>query len=551
MALIRRPTWIAIVAACAARPGPSAVRFANAPPVWVVNDRLDVPSRPDTHDFHEELDFFDESVVWPVARALDLPRGHRALGVNAVDEVPDSTWFTNRIGLRDLTPEEVGNGPLTMDSPELHKPWTVLKAKSVGTSPGLMVLDARGVKFMLKFDGPGEHELESGTHVVVNRLLWACGYHVAEDRVVYFRTEDLVLGHSKHGPTQAELADQLAAIEHERDGSIRALASRWLDGTPLGSPPREGVRARDPNDRIPHQLRRDLRGEYSILAWLDHVDDNRGNFIDFWVSDPRNPKRRYVEHYQIDFGRSFGGMAEIMLDLRHGHVYSLDWGDMVGEVATLGIATRPWGHHLAPKLRGVSESFTAADFDPGGWKPDIPYPAFVVADRFDKLWGAKLVSRFSREQIEAAVAAGQFSDPRASAYLVNTLVARQRATAAYWFARAAPLDRFATVARDAGVGLCFDDLAIRSGLTSAEDTRYRLASSDTRGHLLGATLEVEAQALGGTRTCTPQIALTEAGDGYTIVAVTIVRPGYAGTIYVHVARDARTGTPRVIGIWRT
>jgi len=35
---------------------------------------------------------------------FELPRDRRALGVNALDEVPDSTWFTNRIGVRELTP---------------------------------------------------------------------------------------------------------------------------------------------------------------------------------------------------------------------------------------------------------------------------------------------------------------------------------------------------------------------------------------------------------------------------------------------------------------
>ena len=38
-------------------------------------------------------------------------RDVRALNVNTVDEVPDSSWFTNRIGRHDLSVAEVVKGP--------------------------------------------------------------------------------------------------------------------------------------------------------------------------------------------------------------------------------------------------------------------------------------------------------------------------------------------------------------------------------------------------------------------------------------------------------
>jgi len=45
--------------------------------------------------------------------------------------------------------------------------------------------------------------------------------------------------------------------------------SRLLEGKPIGGPPFTGTRPDDPNDRIPHEQRRDLRGLASIFAWLD------------------------------------------------------------------------------------------------------------------------------------------------------------------------------------------------------------------------------------------------------------------------------------------
>jgi hypothetical protein len=39
------------------------------------------------------------------------PSGLRAKNINTIDEVPDSSWFTNRIGARTVTNEELVRGP--------------------------------------------------------------------------------------------------------------------------------------------------------------------------------------------------------------------------------------------------------------------------------------------------------------------------------------------------------------------------------------------------------------------------------------------------------
>ena len=242
----------ALLASCASRPIVPEVRFANAPIARVVNDRLDVAKPPEKRLFLPDLYVYDGTIERRITRALEVPRQRRALGVNALDEVPDSTWFTNRIGMHDLTPDEIRTGP-AIDDPELHKPWTVHSTKIGGTSVGFIVKDTSGAKYMLKFDaGDAPPEIETGTHVVVNRLLWACGYNVPEDHVVYLRPDDLVLasdatmkdltGGNVRRLDRAELDRLLAAVRHDSDGRIRALASRWLDGVTLGGHPGEGVR---------------------------------------------------------------------------------------------------------------------------------------------------------------------------------------------------------------------------------------------------------------------------------------------------------------------
>ena len=115
----------AVILGCSSASDLPTVRFANAPPVLSVDDRLDVPRRPDVYVDLQALDGFEADIERPLTRGLELPRQRRALGVNSLDDVPDSTWFTNRIGIRDLTADDIGRGPLLRGGPEDHKPWTV------------------------------------------------------------------------------------------------------------------------------------------------------------------------------------------------------------------------------------------------------------------------------------------------------------------------------------------------------------------------------------------------------------------------------------------
>jgi hypothetical protein len=412
-----------------------------------------------------------------------------------------------------------------------------------------VITDTRGIKFLLKPDNIAFPEVESAAHIVVNRLLWACGYHVTEDVVVSVRADELrIPPHTQikdrngreHGElTHEKLVEMFAGLN--RTGTVRAIASRWLPGTPIGGPSREGVRTGDANDRIPHEMRRDLRGEYPILAWVDHVDIARGNFVDSWISDHGH---HYVEHFQIDFGRSLGAMAAIRYDSRVGEAYELDFSDMARSLMTLGIADNHANPVRAPKLRGVAPTFTVEELDPADWHALYPYGPFDAADRFDKFWGAKLMARFTIEQIRAAVDAARLTDPRAVDYIVDTLVARRRATLAYWFARVNPLDRF--VAQQGPI-VCFDDLAIANALAPATQTTYTISPFDGNGHLVGATTNIAAT---GARTCTPPLLLAGGNDAYSVIRIGTHRPGFTGATFVHLARDPATQAIRVVGIWR-
>jgi len=551
---MRLVTILFVLASCvSSRPATlPSVRFANVPVVQAVNDRRDVKKKPKELEFVRFLYHFDGSFHRLLTRTMELPAPHRALGVNALDEVPDSTWFTNRINHRNVTPDEIRNAPPGgPGTPQDYKPYTVLSTK-VGTSVGFIVRDTRGEKFMLKFDRPGYADAETGIHIIVGRLLWAAGYNVTHDYIVTLRREDLVLaedaaikdnwGH-KRPLDRAAFEERFARIDTRPDGTIRAMASHWLVGKPVGPHPQEGIRADDPNDKIPHERRRDLRGAFSIWSWLDHVDIQGTQFLDVYVEDPGDPRQHYIKHYLIDFGKSLGFLGTSQTDRRRGIEYYYDWGAMLESLVTLGFNDRRWGNRRTNGPHGW-EVFDVATYDPGKWKPSSQvYTPLNDSDKYDKFWGAKIVARFTREQIEAAVDAAKISRPEVAKFLVDTLVARQRKTMKYWFDRVNPLDEFKASADR----LCFADLSIRHSFAPAQSTRYTLTFYDYNARLLGTKYAIKADAHG--ENCAP-LSLAPNHDGYTIVRVDTARPGFEGTTYVHVARDKWNHEPNVIGIWR-
>jgi hypothetical protein len=551
-----------LLSACAARPPAGELRFHNRPPVTVVNDRLDVGKKPAEHKYFRNLTWYDVHFQERLTRWMEMRPARRAANTNSMDEVPNSTWFTNRIGVRDLSIDEIRRGPNRTGTPEKHLPFTIESSKIGGVAVGFIVEDARGEKYILKFDPVEFPESETPTDAVAQRLLWAVGYNVPEDHVIFLRRQDLVLARDakvvdpmggEEKMTRSFLDMQLGKIHIGKDGRIRALASRYLDGEPLGGHPREGVRKDDPNDRVPYQLRRETRGAYAIFAWLDHTDMKEDNTLDMYVADPADRKIHYVVHYLVDFGKALGIQALVGRNKASGRSYALDLRDSAISLGTLGLWKRPWEDKTWPEdIPGVG-MFESQIYHPGKWKPNSPqYEPFLFADRFDNFWGSKILIRFTRAQLRAAVEQGRYSDPRAVDYITQVLVERQRKTARYWFDRVAPLDRFAVeAAGPTGQRLCFEDLAHRYRLarSAPEQTRYTARAFDGDGRRLAWNVVTTGTRDG--RVCLPRLAPAASRDQYTIIRIEASRPGQKlPGVLVHIARDRRTAAMHVIGLRR-
>lgn len=452
--------FLAGTASCAGN-----ARFADRPVVWRVDDARAIPE-PEEIEFHRIPYYLDQLALRRLTRSLELPDTEPAHNTNAMDEVPDSTWFQNRIGVRSVNPKEAATGASAGGPPRL--PITITGGKGGGMNPGFSAEDASGRKFIIKFDTKENPEMQTANSVVVNRIFWTIGYHVPNDGIVVFHRNQLRLDpkatlkdelNRKRPLTWRDVDAILATSPKQHDGSIRASSSEFLPGIPKGGFPPEGIREDDANDRIAHQHRRELRGLRVFCAWLNHTDIKPDNTLDTYVEEGG---KRYLRHHLIDFGEALGGLRAETNRMRDGYEHVLDWSRQTEAMFAFGLWKRPW-ESLEPTPWLSVGAFSAETFDPRYWRESATYPPFAEMDESDAYWAAKIVMRFDRPILEAVVAQGKFSHPKAAAYLVDTLLARRDKIGAAYIETVTPLDRFHV----RGSNLCAVDLGVLHGLATS------------------------------------------------------------------------------------
>lgn len=467
-------------AGCATRP-PLEV----APPARAYADTLPIPE-PGERTVGEAYDGLEKNVFDPLARLLDLPdhvrrargRPREAANLNAWDDVENSAWFEHRNDLAPLSLEAVARGPNRGAGPDRSGPWTVVSGSTAGITPKLTIRDARGDRYILKFDPPEHPEMASGAEVISTKLVYAAGYHTPENHIVVFDPERLTVGRQTTitvaGEARAMTADDvermLQGAARQPDGRVRALASKFLSGKPKGPWNYEGRRRDDPNDRYEHQHRRELRGLFVLAAWLNHEDVRQANTLDMYVGPP---EQGYLRHYLIDFGSTLGSGATQPHTAFDGSEYFLDLGQVAARTFTLGLHRASWETADDPPLHPSVGYFSADGFDPASWKPTYPNPAFAERTARDVYWGTKLVASITEEQIRAVVASAEFSDPEAARILTSALIARRHSVLRYGLGVVTPIESPEIVYEpDGTVRLLFRDLAVRHGLVRPGSRTY-------------------------------------------------------------------------------
>jgi len=346
-----------------------------------------------------------------------------------------------------MTLAEMAKGPNTTSGPA-SGPLTVVAAKTEGVTPGLLVFDQRGDHWVVKFDPPAHPDLSSGAEVIGTKLLHAAGYHVPENHIARFRLQDLVLSsgattrdsyNRRIGLRREMMEDTVVQLNPEPDGSLRALFSKVLPGRMLGPYPPIGVRKGDPNDRIPHERRRSLRGLWVFHAWLNNADAKSSNTMDAFIPSPGDRSVGHVRHYLIDFGSALGASGDRTKHLREGYEHEVDWSSIGARFVTAGGYYPYWSTLRRTPYRSVGP-FESEVFDPSKWKPRHTIPAFQLADEEDTFWAASILAAFSDELVGAAVSTAEYTEPGAAMWVAKTLIERRNKLLAYAFRDMLPLD---------------------------------------------------------------------------------------------------------------
>ena len=514
-------------AACASSP-----RFRDAPPIWRVDDDQNIPE-PEERSYEEKEYFADIFVIKRVDRLLEVHDENEAGNTNSLEEVPDSSWFQNRIGVRRVSPAEAARG-LDVGGPP-RPPFAVVAGKVGGGNPGFIIKDGTNRRFIVKFDTQHNPELQTSAGVIVNRVFWTAGYNVPSDHVFTFRKEELAIApgasyqnaeKQKRPLTQTQIDAVLFTAPKRDDGSYRALGSQLLEGKPKGGFSPSGKRDDDPNDVVRHEHRRELRGLRVLSAWISHTDMKEDNTLDMYVEQGG---RRYLKHYFLDFGEALDGHGAEKGRKEDGWENFIDWEMQTKATFAFGLWKRPW-EDVAPTPWPSIGSFSARPFDARAWREAYPYWPFAEMDASDAYWGAKLVLRFTRPIIEAIVAEGKLSEPAAARYLVDTLVARRDAVGRAYLDAVSPLDDFALTSER----LCMTDLAVH----------YGFAKSSTVEWLKGSEVRAARRTDARGRVC----VRLSTGDDYTVFRMR-VRRGEAERPPLELHFKAGK-SPRILGIVR-
>lgn len=450
----------------------------------------------------------------------------RAGSVNTIDDVPDSNWFTNRAL---MSSDQIMRG-VTQDTGPAPGKWTV-SSKASGASPGFTITDERGRRYFVKFDPPGLPELATGAEAVVTRLFHALGYYVPQVNIGTLRREDLVVGPdatvrlrggSRRRMHRSDIDEQLARAERNPDRTYRVSFAAALEGTPLEGFKYEGTRPDDPNDVIPHENRRELRGLRVFSAWLNHTDAKAINSMDTLITQDG---RSVVRHHLIDFNAALGSAGIGLREPRDGYEYLAEPGAAGKALPAFGFNIRRWMTIDYPKLRGIGR-FESKAFQPEEWRPRVPNPAYVRSRPDDTFWAARKLMALPDAVIRAAVHAGQYADPQAERFLGDALIERRDKIGRVWLTAVNPVvdpalaaDRTLTF-RNAAVDYGFapapagyDVVWYRFDNASGESSRIGVSKADA-GPIATGTVRVEPDA-------------TIPGGQGTFIRVDISAPGAA------------------------
>ncbi|MPY87322.1 MAG: hypothetical protein GEU99_05325 [Luteitalea sp.] len=450
--------------------------FLPDDPLWVDPDTAFDAGDARPQELGQIYDFLENTFASVADR-----RNIRALNVNTLDEVPDSSWFTNRLGQRTMTEAEIARGPDRFERLEIDE-WTIVAGKGTGLQPGFQAIGTRDSskrRYQIEFDPPDNPEIATGAEIIGTAIYHALGYNVVEVYLI-----ELDLTKVRIAPTASirdragrprafnrhDLDDVLRRAARLPNGRYRALASRFADGAPMGNFRYYGTRPDDPNDIYPHEHRRELRASRVFAAWLNHDDSRANNTLDMLEG---SPGRQFIRHYMFDFGSILGSATVGPNQPRSGHEYVIEADSSWKTLLSFGLWAPAWARRPSQATPAAVGTFAPDNFDPAVWRPEYPNPAFDNMRPEDAFWGARRVSAFSNEVLQRIVEKARYSDPRATAYLVNALKERRDRIARVWLTGVTPV---VSPRLSADGWLSFENAAVEAG-AATPPTHYAVSWS--------------------------------------------------------------------------
>jgi hypothetical protein len=473
------------------------------------------------------------------------PSGLRAKNVNTIDEVPDSSWFTNRIGTKTVTNDELVRGA-NVGAPPDNSSWVLIREKTSGMHPGFTAKDAKGETWFLEFDPTYYPGGATGAVAIATKIFWALGYNQVESFLTTLDPKKTSINpkatvrrpSGKRTPfSRDDMNVILENVARNADGTYRVIAGRQLPGKILGGLQYAGTRPDDPNDVVPHEHRRELRALRVFGAWTNLTDLKGANTLDTLITE--NGKT-LVKHYLQDVGSTFG-MCNDLHEWDLSHEYFYDGPGSRKRFFTLGFGLSSWQTVHYVEYPSVGK-FEGKVFDPRTWKPQTPTLAYMELRADDAFWAARRVAAFTDDMIRTVVHTGQFSDPAAEKYLADVLIQRRETVKRIYLTQVNPI---VDVRLDAQ-GLTFDNAAVAAAVAQGP-VAYR-ASWMVFDNMTGAT-----KPLSETKSATTTIAAPNDLPSSGFVAVDIAAdsdtyPTWKQPVRAYFRRDS--GSWKLVGFER-
>ena len=331
------------------------------------------------------------------------PSGVRAQNINTIDEVPDSSWFTNRIG----TTTDHGRGdrarPATSGAPPDPSHWVLMREKTVGRASRLHGQGRQGRDLVPRVRSAATSR-KARPASVVDRDEALLGARLQPGGVVSddVRSEEGRVSIRRRpfaGPparARRSRTDDINASSRtsrsNADGTYRVIAGRLIPGKILGDFLFAGTRPDDPNDLVPHEHRRELRALRVFGAWTNLTDLKAANTLDALVTENGRARRqalpagRRLDVRHVQRPPRVGSELGALLPGRHDEEAAL----------LVRLRAQPVADGATTSSTRRSASSKAIVFDPRKWRPQTPTTAYMELRDDDAFWAARRVGGVHR-----------------------------------------------------------------------------------------------------------------------------------------------------------